>query len=166
MTSTRGKQIKIFCSLVVGFAVALVPASGIGNSSAEAAETAQRAPANCGSIELWQTFADSFSGMSRFAATHNIRPYSSLGMSRDDLRGWVSDYTSLERQWHGNHSAKLAATACPREIPPSLQGTCLWVRTWKPSLSSKLAVFLNSSRFWNTPPLKATCLMPVSLAIR
>ena len=64
------------------------------------------------------------------------------------------------------YTAKLAITACPSEMPPSLQGTCLWVKTWKPLLSSKLTVFLNSKRFWNTPPLKATWLMPVSLAIK
>ncbi len=81
MTSTRGRQIKILCSLVVVLAVALLPASCIRNSSAEAAETAHRAPANSGSIELWQTFAHFLSGMSRFLAKHNIRPYSGLGMS-------------------------------------------------------------------------------------
>ena len=56
-----------------------------------------------------------------------------------ELDAWIK---CSEGYW-----AKLAITACPREMPPSLQGTCLWVSTWKPLFSSKLAVFVKSKRF-------------------
>ncbi len=105
MTSTWGKQIKILCSLAVVFAVALVPAAGIGNSSAQAAETAQRAPGDSDCIELWQTFADFLSGVSTLATTNNIGPDSDWGISAGDLGGWVSDYTSIAVDMVGNPDA-------------------------------------------------------------
>jgi hypothetical protein len=95
MTSTWGKQIKVFCSLVVVFAVALVPAAGISSSSAEAAETAQRAPGNSSSIELWQAFADFLSGMSMLATVNNIGVDSDLAIPAGDLGAWVSDCSSM-----------------------------------------------------------------------
>ena len=102
MISNWRKQIKIVCSLVIVFAIAFIPAVGISNSSAQAAETAQRAPGDSGSLQLWQTFADFVSEMSRFATPNNIGPDSALGISAGDLGGWLGDYTSIALDMIGN----------------------------------------------------------------
>ena len=95
MISSRGKRIKIVCSLVILVAIALMPATGSSNSSVQAAEAPQMAPINPDFRGFWENFGDLISGMFQSAAINNIVPDTGWDISAIDLAGWLGEYSSI-----------------------------------------------------------------------